>query len=76
MKLWLVEIHDDDFEYDYFVSAVVWAETEPEAEQLIRGANRGYRDGEYAALPRGEKTRLIVKPAPESGIVHEHWHPG
>lgn len=36
MKLWLVEINYDDFEYDYFVDGVVWAETPESAEQFIR----------------------------------------
>jgi hypothetical protein len=68
VKLWLVEINHDDFEYDCFVSGVVWAET---AERLIR--EHGSADID---LPRGDRTRLVVKPAPESGIVHTHWHAG
>lgn len=67
-KLWLVEIDYDDFEYDYFVSGVAWGETAEEAEQVIRA------DG--GALPKGDKTRLIVKPAPTSGVVHTHFHAG
>src|SRR5882757_9926340 len=67
--LWLVEIHDDDFEYDCFVSGVVWAENANEATALIR------RDVS-SHLPQGDKTRLIVSAAPTSGIVHEHWHAG
>lgn len=66
-KLWLVKIHPDDFEYDEFVSGVAWGETAEDAEQAIR-AN--------GTLPKGEKTRLLVEPAPTSGVVHEHWHPG
>lgn len=66
--LWLVEINHDDFEYDGFVSGVVWADSAEEAEQVLRT--------EVTGLPRGDKTRLVVKPAPTSGVVHEHWHPG
>lgn len=66
-KLWLVKIHTDDFEYDEFVSGVVWGETAEDAEQAIRAE---------VTLPKGDKTRLSVEPAPTSGVVHEHWHPG
>jgi hypothetical protein len=68
LTLWLVEIHEDDFEYDCFVSGVVWAETPEEAERLMRSG--------VTSMPQGDKTRLTAKPAPLSGIVHEHWHPG
>ena len=67
-KLWLVEIGDDDFEYDCFVSGVVWAESAEEAEQTIRA--------EVTGLPQGDKTTLVAKPAPTSGLVHQHWHAG
>lgn len=71
--LWLVKIHDDDFEYDYFVSGVVWAETAAEAKRLIRehGAQGGANE-----LPRGDKTRLIARPARKTGVVHVHSHAG
>lgn len=75
-KLWVVEIGDDDFEYDCFVSGVVWAETAEEAEALVRKQPRGYKDGDSSTLPHGDKTQLVVKAAPTSGIVHEHWHAG
>jgi hypothetical protein len=67
-KLWLVEIHEDDFEYDCFVDGVVWAETAAEAKQLIRD--------KVTRLPQGDKTRLTAKPARKTGVVHEHWHAG
>jgi len=68
-KLWLVEIHEDDFEYDFFVSAVVWGESAEDAESTLRAADD-------IGLPQGDKTRLIVKPAATTGVVHEHWHAG
>jgi hypothetical protein len=72
-KLWLVEIHDDDFEYDCFVSGAVWAETAAEAKRLIRESQAG---GGGDGLPRGDKTRLTAKPARKTGVVHVHWHAG
>jgi hypothetical protein len=71
-KLWLVKINHDDFEYDCFVSAVVWAETAKDAEGLIRERETSSDGG----LPRGDQTRLIVEPAPDAGVVHVHWHAG
>lgn len=69
-KPWLVEINYDDFEYDCFVSGIVWAESAAEAKALIRKAQAG--DG----MPRGDKTRLIARPARKTGVVHVHWHAG
>ena len=69
MKLWLVEIHDDDFEYDCFVSGVVWAETAAQAKQIIR-------EHQASELPKGDKTRLKARPARKTGVVHVHWHAG
>jgi len=74
-KLWLVEIHEDDFEYDSFESGIVWAETAEEAEQVIRAEAKDLRSGDMG-LPRGEATRLTARPAPESGVVHYCVHPG
>lgn len=63
MQLWLVKIHDDDFRWGRFVSAVVWADTPEQAEEITRTQ----LDEE---LPHGGDTRLIVSPAPDSGIAH------
>lgn len=68
-KLWLVEIHEDDFEYDCFVSAVVWGESAEDAERTVRSDVK-------SGLPQGDKTRFTVAPAPATGVVHEHWHAG
>lgn len=76
-KLWLVEIHEDDFEYDCFASAVVWGDTPEEAEQTIRAAgDLPWDSGERIDLPRKERTRLTVKPIPTSGVVLQYWHVG
>jgi hypothetical protein len=72
MKLWLVKIADGEFEYDCFVDGVVWADTPEEAEQLIRDNRDGMGDG----LPHGDATRLIVEPAPTSGVAHVHVEAG
>ena len=72
--LWLVEIHPDDFEYDHFVSAVVWAETAEDAELMIR-AKYASEDWGFG-LPKGVDTRLSVRLAPAAGVVHTHWHAG
>lgn len=75
--LWLVEIDHDQFDYDCFVSGVVWAETDAEAEALIRAATRLPRDDRNKIiLPEGDATRLVVTPATSVGIVHTHWHAG
>lgn len=66
--LWIVKIHEDDFEYDCFVSGVVWGKSAAEAKQMIRAG--------VTKLPKGDKTRFVAKLAPTSGIVHEHWHAG
>jgi hypothetical protein len=67
-RLWLVEIHEDDFEYDCFVSGVAWAESAAEAKRLIRE--------QASDLPKGDQTRLTAKPARKTGVVHVHWHAG
>jgi hypothetical protein len=43
VKLWHVEIHEDDWDYDNFVAAVVWADSAEEAERIVR-AERRYPD--------------------------------
>lgn len=74
--LWLVEIGDDEFREDCFVSGAVWANSAKEAEQLIRGAQRKNVNEPGIDLPRGIETKLIAKPAPTEGIVLQHWHAG
>ncbi len=81
MKLWLVEIHEDDFEYDCFVSAVVWANDEQGALDLIYDAGRrASSDDEHIYLSRGGNPRLTAReisvPASAPCIVHIHWHAG
>lgn len=81
MKLWLVEIHEGDWDYDRFASAVVWAHTPEEAEQIIRGALR-YPDRQDEPIYAGElwvespDWRLNVTPAPTQGVPLVHWHAG
>lgn len=79
--LWLVTIHEDDWDYDRFVSAVVWAETADEAERIMRS---------HVHTPKGTWSwqtedklwiedpawRLSVEPAPAEGVAHLHWHAG
>lgn len=65
MKLWLVKIHDDDFRWGHFVSAVVWADTPEQAEQTVRHSNLFEEDD--------EKPRLIVELAPQSGVAHARY---
>lgn len=76
MKLWLVTVHSDDFEYDYFSDGVVWAKTAEEAEKLIRE----YEDPEYPnwgdRFSKGSRTRLEVTEAPTSGVVTFTCTPG
>ena len=79
--LWLVEINDDDFEYDQFVAATVWAETAEQAESIMRAAVRqGDHSGYYGLGPLlpwvDPKVRLTVKPAPTEGVALVHWHAG
>lgn len=82
MKLWLVKINDDDFDYDCFVSAVVWARTASEAKQVIRDAvKRGGARGGVVLPDRrsGTGERLIarkIKQPAKPQIVHQHWHAG
>lgn len=80
MRLWLVRIHEDDFEYGYFVSAVVWAKTEKAAKAMIMTAAEDRDvDGERIDLPRpgGSRVRLTVSeipvPAAAPNILHVHW---
>lgn len=81
MNLWMVEIDEADWDYDNFVSAVVWAETAEQAEQIVR-AERRY-PAEAADSWRGDRLwiekpewRLHVRPAPIEGVVLVHWHAG
>lgn len=73
MALWLVDLDDNDWDYDEFVSAAVWAESAEEAERIVRAEPR-YGGGP----PWIEKAewRLHVRPAPAEGVVLVHWHAG
>lgn len=80
MKLWLVEIHEDDWDYDRFESAVIWAHTPEEAEAYIRAAAR-YPDRQEDPILAAEQWiegnwRLTVTLAPTDGIALVHWHAG
>jgi len=82
LRLWHVEIHEDDWDYDEFVAAVVWAHTAEEAEHLMRQAPRhgklsgvgdDYVDEQLWIKPNW---RLSVRPAPLEGVALVHWHAG
>jgi hypothetical protein len=73
-KLWLVKIHDDDWDYDRFESAVVWADSAEEAERIVRAAPR--YEGDEALWIANPDWRVIVTPAPTEGIALVHWHAG
>lgn len=74
-KLWLVEIHEDDIDYDRFRSAVVWAETPEEAEALMRADTNNYTTvkPEHWVYP---SWRLVVTEAPSVGVAHVHYRYG
>lgn len=72
MKLWLVRIHDDDWDYDRFVSAAVWAETAEDAERIMRAEPWSDREM-WIGSP---SWRLTVGPAKTDGVVLVHWHAG
>lgn len=78
--LWHVEIDEEDWDYDRFVSAVVWAETPEEAEQIVRVAkwpDRGILpDDPPEPLIERPEWRLHVTPAPTEGVALFHWHAG
>jgi hypothetical protein len=73
--LWLVKIHEEDWDYDFFDSAVVWADTAEQAEQIIRDAPRydGEPDSRWIQNP---DWRLHVEPANTEGVALVHWHAG
>jgi len=78
-QLWIVRVHEDDFDYDFTESVVVWAGTPDAAERTVREAHTHPDDYVWSAmrLPLGPvNTRLIVEAAPTSGIVHVDVHPG
>lgn len=81
LKMWLVEIHEDDWDYDQFVEAAVWAESAEEAERAVRAEPRT-RAFEYGTSPKEDKLwinphwRLSVREAPTKGVVLVHWHAG
>lgn len=78
-KLWHVEIHEDDWDYDNLESAIVWAETEEEADRLVRALEWEPTPG--VEKPRSmfaspETVRLVVTPAKTEGVVHTFVHYG
>lgn len=79
-QLWLVEIHEDDWLYDRFVAATVWAETAEDAEAIVRAAPRQgdhsgtYEDKNIRPWIEDPSWRLTVKPASTEGIALVHWH--
>lgn len=76
MKLWLVEIDQNDWDYDNFVEGAVWAETAEQAEAIMRAEYR-YPDRKYDDLwIEKPEWRLHVKAAPTEGVVLVHWHAG
>lgn len=81
LSLWLVEIDDDDWDYDRFSDAAVWAKSAEEAEQIVRSAVRA-KAGEPEWRKKDElwiekpDWRLNVSPAPTEGVVLVHWHAG
>lgn len=74
--LWLVEIGEDEFEYDFFVSAAVWGETPEAAEQALRAHMAELTAAGLHGLPRGPETVLVVTPATSTGVVHTHYRAG
>jgi hypothetical protein len=76
--LWRIDIHPDDWEYDRFEGAVVWADTAEEAEQIMR------REVQYAiGDPPTERLwienpdwRLVVAPAATEGVALAYFHAG
>lgn len=77
-RLWMVEIHEDDWDYDNFVGAVVWAVGEAEAESIVRAAVRHPAEGTWREVKwiESDAWRLRVTPAPTDGIALIHWHAG
>lgn len=79
-QLWHVEIHDDDWDYDEFVAAVVWAESAGDAERIMReeprkGPLSGVSVEPFHPWIKPE-WRLTVTPAPTTGVALVHWHAG
>lgn len=79
--LWHVEITEEDWDYDQFESAVVWATSAEEAERVIRQA-WWYETNQERMYPEGKKMienpdwHLVVTPAPTQGVALMHWHAG
>jgi hypothetical protein len=76
--LWKIEIHEDDWDYDRFEAAVVWADTAEEAEQIMR------REVQYTyGDPPNDRLwidnpdwKLVVTPAPTEGVAFAYFHAG
>lgn len=80
-RLWIVEIDEEDWEYDRFEKAAVWAETGQQALNVVRAALR-YPDNQEDPVLCGDlwiedrNWKLNVRPAPDEGLVLFHWHAG
>lgn len=70
--LWHVRIDEDDWGYDRFAEAVVWAETPERAEEIIRSAI-WHDDKLWIENP---DWRLHVQPANSDGVALVHWRAG
>ena len=86
MKLYLVEMHEDDQDYDIFEEGAVWANSREEAEAIVRAEVRfdEYRvNQETRGMDHFQELwitnpewKLVVKEAPVEGVVLVHWHAG
>jgi hypothetical protein len=74
--LWLVEIDEDDWDYDNFEIAAVWAETAERAEQIVRAEKRPNSYDPDTLWIENPNWRLHVRPAPTQGVALVHWHAG
>jgi hypothetical protein len=75
VRLWHVRIDDDDWDYDRFEDAVVWAETPEQAEEIMRREVRP-EGGRVDLWIESPQWRLHVQPAKTTGVVLVHWHAG
>ena len=70
--LWLVRIHDDDWDYDRFEAAAVWADTAEEADRIMREAI-WHDDKLWIENP---DWKLTVESAPNDGVALAYFHAG
>lgn len=81
LVLYLVQIAEDDWDYDRFASCVAWARSPEDAEQIVRMQLRYPDDQDDPVLAgtlwiESPDWRLEVRPAPTSGVPLVHWHAG